>query len=440
MGLYSLSGLTENGGLVDQAGFSGVAGLFTPESSGDPLGIAYYFFDPESLSDGAVTSWNGRVEGSINGDVDFVASQATGADQPVKAGSLVDFADNTDHLDLPSTTQAGWQIVGTSLGTFSYKVDNDAITELNLLGNAATNTAYRQAGDLYGIILLPETATNKDINEARRLLIDRGASEVVSISSLTNVWRDRQDIVEFGFSDTSSVTIFSNAWQGCSSLTSFPLVDTSSGTAFNSAWRGCSSLTSFPLIDTSSGTNFSFGWYQASGLTSFPLLDTSSGTNFNSGWRNCASLTSFPEIDISSGTSFHSTWRGCASLESFPLLDASSGTNFNSAWRDCDSVESFAAGFFDSWNPASISNAVFSNTWDGCDSLTTQSVENILVSIAASGKYATSTGLSGGSALADATIDIDYNAGTGSLTTATTSAITTLKSRGWGININNVLQ
>jgi hypothetical protein len=32
-------------------------------------GFGYYFFDPQSLSSGAVTSWNGRIVGSDNGDV-----------------------------------------------------------------------------------------------------------------------------------------------------------------------------------------------------------------------------------------------------------------------------------------------------------------------------------------------------------------------------------
>jgi hypothetical protein len=83
---------------------------------------------------------------------------------------------------------------------------------------------------------------------------------------------------------------------------------------------------------------------------------------------------------------------------------------------------------------------VFDDTWDGCNALTATSVENILVSIAASGKHGTANGASGGTALANTEIDIDYNTSTGSLTTATNTAITTLKSRSWGIKINGVAQ
>jgi len=91
-----------------------------------------------------------------------------------------------------------------------------------------------------------------------------------------------------------NVTSFSGAWRGCSSLTSFPLIDTSSGVIFSNTWNGCNSLTSFPLIDTSSGTDFQSPWQSCRSLTSFPLLDTSSGTNFNGAWQNCLILATFP--------------------------------------------------------------------------------------------------------------------------------------------------
>jgi hypothetical protein len=95
---------------------------------------------------------------------------------------------------------------------------------------------------------------------------------------------------------------------------------------------------------------------------------------------------------------------------------------------------------FSNWNPSSIAGGVFHLTWTLCTSLTAQSVENILTSIDASGKYATSTGASGGTALADAGIDIDYNVATGSLSAATNSAVTSLKAKGWSIFINSVEQ
>jgi len=477
-------------------------------------GFGHYFYDPQDALVGAIStgssSWNGRIVGSDNGDADKYATQGTTEDQPVGDGYVVTFADNTDHLDIPSTTQAGWQVVGTSLGTFAYKVNNTAVTELNLLGNLG-NASYRKAGDLYGVILLPESATGKDIEDARKLLIDRGASEGFTGSNLYSAWYQRGDIVEFkgvpmpevlniGYSFASQTALvsfpamsfpaltsaanafqgnasmndfgaiqaplctnFTSAWQGttaltsfpsgaklgtavanvnfnsawrdCTGLTSFPALDLSNGTNFTNAWHTCTGLTSFPLIDTSSGTNFAGAWAYSTGLTSFPPIDTSAGTNFYATWLSCTSLTSFPLIDTSAATNVNYTWYNCSGLTSFPLIDTSAATNFSNTWRNCSSLTSFPANFFDSWNPAGISTGVFNLTWDGCP-LTAQSVENILTSISASGKYATTTGASGGSALADAGIDIDYDGTT--LSAATNTAVASLKSKGWSIIVNNV--
>jgi len=472
----------------------------------------YYFYNPQDLSSGAVTTWNGRIVGSDNGDTDKNATQSTSADQPTTDGYKVTFADNTDHLDIPSTTQAGWQVVGTSLGTFAYKVNANAVTELNLLGNLG-DAAYRKVGDLYGIILLPASATGRDIEQARRLLIDRGAADGTTSGSLFTYWSNRQDIVEFKHINTSSAVSMSNAWFNCQSLSKFPLIDTSNVTNFNytfynsnlesfpaiqapvgkvftNTWQNCSALTSFPA-DAKLGTeatnvNFSNAW-KSSGLQSFPALDLSTGNNFSSAWYGCSSLTQFPQdaklgteannvnfesawqqsglasfntplptatnayrawrtcssltsfsTELPSVTNAFQAWRSCSSLTSFstPLPSA---TSVGQAWRYCSSLTDFSADVFDNWNPSSITSGVFNDTWDGC-SLTAQSVENILTSIDASGKYATDTGASGGTPLADAGIDIDYNVATGSLSAATTAAITSLKSKGWSIFINSVEQ
>jgi hypothetical protein len=176
-----------------------------------------------------------------------------------------------------------------------------------------------------------------------------------------------------------NVTDFYQSWRSCSSLTSFPLLDTSSGTSFSYAWYNCSSLTSFPLLDTSSGTSFSYAWFNCSSLTSFPLLDTSSGTNFYNAWRFCSSLLSFPLLDVSNGTNFSFAWRSCSSLTSFPLLDTSSGTNFGNAWAYCSSLTSFPSNAFDINIATNYTDSFLSTN------LTTQSIDDILVSLDTSG-------------------------------------------------------
>jgi len=158
-------------------------------------------------------------------------------------------------------------------------------------------------------------------------------------------------------------------------------------------------------------TTFFVTWFRCSSLTSFPLLDTSSGTNFGYAWRDCSSLTSFPLLDTSSGIIFDRTWFGCSSLTSFPLIDTSSGTIFDRTWSLCSSLTSFPANAFDT-NIATNYSDSFVTT-----NLTTQSIDDILVSLVASGVLNGTFNQSGGQA----------PSATGQ------NAITTLTNRGWTI-------
>ena len=86
MGLYSLSGLVGNGGLVDQAGLSGFAGLFSPESSGPNIlqfqpDAAYSLRSFNPNSDPNVVNVRRSSDGATS---DFTASE-------VINGALVTF-------------------------------------------------------------------------------------------------------------------------------------------------------------------------------------------------------------------------------------------------------------------------------------------------------------------------------------------------------------
>jgi hypothetical protein len=322
--------------------------------------LGYYFFDPQSITDSDITStlftgdWDGRIVGSDLGDNTLEITQGTGGSQPVADKYKLTFADDNDHLlfdsaytpPFPAGQDKAWQICGTSLGTFAYKINNNSQTELNLLGNVG-DASYRQAGDLYGIILLPETATGADIEAARKLLIDRGASDGTTATSLELYWIARHDMVEFKGINTSSVTNLQNAYRNCGSLTSYPFINTSNVENFHRAWQGCTSLNLFPLIDTSSGTNFSFTWSNTP-LTSFPALDMSSGTNFISAWQSCAALTSFP-AGAKLGTAAENVNFDQAFLSSgltaLPAgLDMSQGANFSNAFNGCGSLATIGSG------------------------------------------------------------------------------------------------
>ena len=114
-------------------------------------------------------------------------------------------------------------------------------------------------------------------------------------------------------------------------------------------------------------------------------------------------------------TSFSIFWRNWAELTSFPLIDTSSGTNFSFAWFGCTSLTSFPAGLFDSVQGGNFSNA-FLNT-----ALTQTSIDNILVSLVASG-------------IAAGTRVFDQSGGTAPSSTGE-AAIDTLRSRGWTVTV-----
>jgi len=98
------------------------------------------------------------------------------------------------------------------------------------------------------------------------------------------------------------------------------------------------------------------------------------------------------------------------------FTSASAGTSFQQAWFNCSSLTSFPAGLFDNIKGGNFTNAFLGTA------LTQASIDNILVSLVASGIAAGTMQFnqSGGSA---------PSAGTGQ------PAIDTLRSRGWTVTV-----
>jgi hypothetical protein len=286
------------------------------------------------------------------------------------------------------TTQAGsasdtFVLPLASGETYNFDIAwGDGTSETITSGSDVTHVY--STGGTYQISItgtFPRIYFNNSGDKAKLMSIDNfgtyaqgSTSQERAFNGCSNMTITATDSGNFG-----SVTNFIRSWADCSSLTSFPLIDTSNATSLFATWIRCSSLTTFPLIDTSSCINISFAWNGCSSLTSFPLLDTSSGTTFSYSWNGCSSLTSFPLIDTSSGTDFSFAWIGCSSLTTFPLIDTSSGTTFLNSWNGCSSLSNFPANAFDTNIATNYSNA-FNTT-----NLTTQSIDDILVSLDTSG-------------------------------------------------------
>jgi len=345
------------------------------------------------------------------------ATQATAARrltyQTGPARATLDKVDDRLLVTVPTGGFTGTMVLGTDQGTASYGVTIPA-GSYDIGGRGGQ---YFPGNAIVGQVIRDGALSYEEAAATEAYFVGNGATASYGVvTNFTDFWRDWSELTSFPLIDTSAGTNFNNTWWNCTSLTSFPLVDTSAGTVFNNTWRDCRSLTSFPLVDTSAGTNFDNTWWNCNSLTSFPLVDTSAGIDFNNTWRDCISLTSFPLIDTSSGTVFNNTWRNCRSLTSFPLVDTSSGIDFNNTWRDCTSLTSFPASAFDNVKGGNFISA-FTNT-----ALTQTSIDNILVSLVASGIAAGTRvfNQSGGSA---------PSAGTGQ------PAIDTLRSRGWTVTV-----
>ena len=298
-----------------------------------------------------------------------------------------------------SSSSTSNEIVPDDRLIFSVKTDNTGISGPNQFIIPTTGTGY-----LYDI----ETSDGQSITGLTGgttiTFPSAGTYDVYISGSFPRFYfsntGDRLKLIDlknFGIYALGS-TSQENAFYGCSNMviSATDIGHFENVTSFYFAWHTCSSLTSFPLLDTSAGTNFGYAWSSCSSLTSFPLIDTSACTNFGYAWRGCSSLTSFPLLDTSAGTNFGYAWAICISLTSFPLIDTSNGTNFSLAWYGCSSLTSFPANAFDT-NIASNYASSFTLT-----KLSTQSIDNILVSLDASGVLNGTFNQSGGGNLPSA--------------------------------------
>jgi len=324
-----------------------------------------------------------------------------------------DPVDDLLSVTVPVGGFTGTMVLATDKGTASYGVAISA----GAYDIGGRGGLYFPGNAIFGQVIRDGALIAADSDRAEAYFVKNGATASYgSVADFADFWKNWSELTSFPLIDTSSGTKFNAAWFGCSSLTSFPLIDTSAGTSFFSSWHGCNSLTSFPLINTSAGTNFFGAWFGCSSLTSFPLIDTSAGTYFKQSWLGCSSLTSFSLIDTSAVTSFQQSWQNCSSLTNFPLIDTSAGTNFQQSWHNCSSLTTIPAGLFNNVSGGNFTNA-FTST-----ALTQTSIDNILVSLVASGIAAGTRvfNQSGGSA---------PSAGTGQ------PAIDTLRSRGWTVAV-----
>lgn len=215
------------------------------------------------------------------------------------------------------------------------------------------------------------------------------------------------------------------------------------GTSLSYAFSGGTNIASLERANIDNVTLLE-GCFAGVSKVVYSSLDTKnviSFTNaFSENWKGGDTPSPFPLLDFSNAENLQRAWFATL-FNSFPLLNITKVKTFEGAWSSADVSNSqvpgaFPVGFFDNWNPAGgPSNKCFLESWDHWGTgMCKENVENILVSIDASGVNAP-----GGATAGDNYIEIDYNVATGALSAATNTAITNLKGKGWQPFINGVL-
>tara|TARA_R110001599_G_scaffold102199_3_gene260967 strand:+ start:1037 stop:2908 length:1872 start_codon:yes stop_codon:yes gene_type:complete len=401
----------------------------TPDTSDPVFDID---FTSNNITAGATsfTAGSGQVV-TINQSGDDVA-------RIVKGSHLImDLVDDEYEFTTDSAVN-GTIVVATLEGTYSANISLAASTQYDLQARGVASSANKGfLKNSVGYLISSSVLSASDIARMESYFVDKGAAARSAFKSVTNfssAWEDCSSLTSFPADinlGTNGLNVnFASAWKS-SGLTSFSTPLPTAGSCAN-AWRSCSSLTDFNL-DTLPATSLSSA-FNNSGLTSWST-EIPNVTSCSFAWYY-SDIASFNISSIPSATSVQYAWLNT------PLTSFSTSLpvcqSFKQAWQVCSSLTDFSVDVFTNWNPSSVSSGVFNKAWDRCTSLTAQSVENILTSLDTSGVYGTNTGASGGTQLADNTIEIDYDGTT--LSSATATAITNLKSKNWAININNVIQ
>ena len=258
--------------------------------------------------------------------------------------------------------------------------------------------------------------------------------------------------------NSSNCTVFQSMFQNCSSLVSAPIIDMSKGSSCLYMFSGCTLLENVPPYtlanetaapnginaqsmfdgcDSLSTLNIDFSnvnyaryMFRGCAFTTAPPIDSAKNTDLYAAYRGNP-ITALPAMDVSSVENFSQCFQYCLSLTDVTELanwDVTSARTFANMFNLCpiggDGLE-FPAGVFDSLPNPDFSLTGFQDMFNNC-ALNPQSIENILVSLVASGLQNNTTNLSNGNG--------GTNAAKSQWTAAANTAFDTLvNDRGWDI-------
>ena len=115
-------------------------------------------------------------------------------------------------------------------------------------------------------------------------------------------------------------------------------MNTSNVTNMSDLFYDCWSLESVPTLNTSKVVNMSGMFTMCGVLTNIPNFDTSNVTNMSAMFFECSMIKNIPNFDTSNVTNMYWMFEHCRDLISIPVLNMSKATNINNTFDDCDSL------------------------------------------------------------------------------------------------------
>lgn len=158
-------------------------------------------------------------------------------------------------------------------------------------------------------------------NTTTTLTPTSGKDGMSSVSITTNVSGGDKVLLPDGI-------MFKNST--CINMNWLSNADTSQITIGTSLFQNCLQLQSVPLFDTSNMTNMAQMFQYCSSLVSIPQFDTSSSTDFGGMCSGCTLLVDVPIIDMSAITkkqSISNVFQGCSSLSNNSLNNVLASLN-----------------------------------------------------------------------------------------------------------------
>lgn len=108
-------------------------------------------------------------------------------------------------------------------------------------------------------------------------------------------------------------------------------------------------------------------------IKEFPAVDLTGFTTCQSFFNSCNYLEKVELFDTSNCTSFDNMFNNCFRLKSIPKFNTSKGTTFKNFCSSCENLEDVPILATSKASPYSMSNM-----FQGCNSLTNESLNNIL--------------------------------------------------------------